>query len=210
MNHVLRHRLRNIASGVKTSVLFMSREFGSRLKPEEQEYFPLIVTECDNLASIANRISQLFDELPANTSTTTFGKICERLDEILRKRFPTTPIKYDLSSALRDYLCDKTEWYVALFEELINNAAEAGPDRDILFAGQIKDACLVFRISDQGNQPNDEEFANMFLPFYTTKPQHLGIGLVIVKKILAAINGTVQITRTNQPGCLVEVTVPRV
>lgn len=47
---------------------------------------------------------------------------------------------------------------------------------------------------------------NLFVPFYTTKPNGTGIGLALAQQILIAHKGTVTLTnRTDAPGCIAEV-----
>jgi two-component system, NtrC family, nitrogen regulation sensor histidine kinase NtrY len=52
--------------------------------------------------------------------------------------------------------------------------------------------------------------ANLFIPFYTTKPNGSGVGLVLSRLIAEAHSGTIEIkNRLNTRGCLVKVTLPR-
>jgi len=52
--------------------------------------------------------------------------------------------------------------------------------------------------------------ANVFTPFYTTKPSGSGVGLVLSRQIAEAHGGTIEINnRPNTRGCLVKVTLPR-
>jgi signal transduction histidine kinase len=51
--------------------------------------------------------------------------------------------------------------------------------------------------------------SNLFVPFYTTKPQGSGIGLLLTQHIAEAHGGTIQLT--NHPsglGCVVRITIP--
>lgn len=53
--------------------------------------------------------------------------------------------------------------------------------------------------------------ANVFTPFYTTKPNGSGVGLVLSRQIAEAHGGRIEISnRTGARGCLVKVVLPRV
>ncbi len=50
---------------------------------------------------------------------------------------------------------------------------------------------------------------NLFVPFYTTKPNGTGIGLALAKQILIVHKGAITLTnRTDAPGCIAEVRLP--
>src|SRR3954462_6464407 len=52
--------------------------------------------------------------------------------------------------------------------------------------------------------------ANLFTPFYTTKPNGSGVGLVLCRQIAEAHGGAIEISnRNDRPGCLVKVVLPR-
>jgi signal transduction histidine kinase len=54
----------------------------------------------------------------------------------------------------------------------------------------------------------EEEQANLFKPFYTTKPHGTGLGLVIVKKMLSAMNCSIQISSRKGFGTTVTISIP--
>ena len=47
-----------------------------------------------------------------------------------------------------------------------------------------------------------------FKPFFTTKPQGTGLGLVIVKKMLANMNGTIEFESRLGAGTMVSIALP--
>ena len=52
--------------------------------------------------------------------------------------------------------------------------------------------------------------ANVFTPFYTTKTNGSGVGLVLCRRIAEAHGGTIEIAnRTTGSGCLVKVILPK-
>jgi nitrogen fixation/metabolism regulation signal transduction histidine kinase len=67
---------------------------------------------------------------------------------------------------------------------------------------------LSLLIEDDG--PGLMNPANVFTPFYTTKPNGSGVGLVLSRQIAEAHGGRIEISnRTDRRGCLVKVVLPR-
>ncbi len=52
--------------------------------------------------------------------------------------------------------------------------------------------------------------SNAFVPFYTTKPQGSGIGLILSRQICEAHRGSLELTNRNgHPGCVATVVLPK-
>lgn len=67
---------------------------------------------------------------------------------------------------------------------------------------------VTLAIEDEG--PGLLNPANVFTPFYTTKPSGSGVGLVLSRQIAEAHGGTIEIAnRPTGRGCVVRVTLPR-
>jgi signal transduction histidine kinase len=64
-------------------------------------------------------------------------------------------------------------------------------------------------VKDNGCGMTEEQLQNLFKPFYTTKEKGTGLGLVIVKKLLAAMNGSIKISSLKDVGTTIDIIVPR-
>jgi nitrogen fixation/metabolism regulation signal transduction histidine kinase len=63
-------------------------------------------------------------------------------------------------------------------------------------------------IRDEG--PGLSSTANLFVPFFTTKPEGSGIGLVLSRQIAEAHGGSLTLeNRQDRPGCVARLTIPQ-
>jgi len=69
-----------------------------------------------------------------------------------------------------------------------------------------REATIIIR--DNGCGIADDKKKELFMPFSSNKPRHIGLGLTIVKKLLAQMNGTVEIESQRHHGTEVLVRLP--
>jgi two-component system, NtrC family, nitrogen regulation sensor histidine kinase NtrY len=82
------------------------------------------------------------------------------------------------------------------------------PEPQVTVRWELDESDLILTIEDNGPgllNPN-----NVFTPFYTTKPEGTGIGLVLSRQIAEKHGGSIELSnRTEGRGCLVKVVLPR-
>ncbi len=81
-------------------------------------------------------------------------------------------------------------------------------ERKVGVRWDITEADVNLLVEDNG--PGLLNPANVFTPFYTTKPSGSGVGLVLSRQIAEAHGGRIEISnRIGERGCLVRVVLPR-
>jgi two-component system nitrogen regulation sensor histidine kinase NtrY len=66
-----------------------------------------------------------------------------------------------------------------------------------------------FEMSVEDEGPGLPDTANLFVPFFTTKPTGCGIGLVLCRQIAEAHGGTLTLeARSGGPGCKATLRLP--
>jgi nitrogen fixation/metabolism regulation signal transduction histidine kinase len=96
-----------------------------------------------------------------------------------------------------------------LFMNLVRNAADAALSGGghVILRWQVAATNLAVEIEDDG--PGLASEANLFVPFFTTKRQGSGIGLVLARAIAESHGGSVDLlARDASPGCIARVIVP--
>ncbi len=94
---------------------------------------------------------------------------------------------------------------------LITNAADALGNCEnpqiIVSAGESRDQVEI-KVDDNGQGITESDQQNLFKPFFTSKTTGTGLGLVIVKKMLLAMNGRISIESYQGMGTTVTLTLP--
>jgi two-component system, NtrC family, nitrogen regulation sensor histidine kinase NtrY len=91
-----------------------------------------------------------------------------------------------------------------------NSSAGAAPSKSgrVVVHWNADEQDVILTIDDEG--PGLSNPANVFTPFYTTKPNGSGVGLVLSRQIAEAHGGRLEIgNRVNGRGCSVRVVLPR-
>jgi signal transduction histidine kinase len=89
---------------------------------------------------------------------------------------------------------------------IISNALEAVNGRtkpEISVVLSKKDGYHVIAVSDNGRGISKDEEKNLFKPFFTSKPNGNGLGLVIARNMLAAMEGQIDIQSQERVGTTV-------
>ena len=67
---------------------------------------------------------------------------------------------------------------------------------------------VIIQVKDNGCGIPEDKVKDLFRPFYTTKVTGTGLGLVIVKKMIARMNGTIEIASQKDTGPVVSIILP--
>ena len=95
-----------------------------------------------------------------------------------------------------------------LLINLVRNAVDASLETSgAVRIGWQRHNALRLMVEDEG--PGIANSANLFVPFFTTKPQGSGIGLVLCRQIAEAHGGSLLLeNRTDRPGCVARLRLP--
>ncbi|HXY89501.1 MAG TPA: PAS domain S-box protein [Xanthobacteraceae bacterium] len=122
-------------------------------------------------------------------------------------------VRFDFSPSTDFTLADKIQIQQVIVN-LIRNAIEAmedAPRRELTVTTLAADDGMVqVSVADTGSGISPEVSAQLFQPFFTTKPQGMGVGLSISRAIIEEHGGKIWIEPNPIGGTIFRVTLPAV
>jgi len=124
-----------------------------------------------------------------------------------------TQIIVDIPDNLPNVVVDRIMIEQVLLN-LVKNGIEAMNDvpfdrrRLLVQARQVDNRMIEVAVIDNGHGLNEEDMERIFAPFYTTKPEGMGIGLVICRSIIEFHQGRLWAEPRHEGGTAFRFTVP--
>ena len=84
-----------------------------------------------------------------------------------------------------------------VFNNLIKNAVQAGATSIRITADLNSEDQTIIRVANNGKAIPLRQIEEIFIPFYTTKPNGTGIGLSLSKQIMVRHNGTLNLEQSD-------------
>jgi signal transduction histidine kinase len=137
------------------------------------------------------------------------------VNDVVRLYVPAAP-SHEITARLPDepVVIDADPMRIEqVIRNLVSNAIKFSPSGGpVEVAAEMAADAVVLSVSDRGIGIAPEELQSIFLPFRRRKPSVLpgaGLGLSVVRRIVTAHNGTVEVTSEPGTGSTFRVTLPR-
>ena len=183
-----------LGSRNRTQVLSSNSDTGEVAAKLEQ-YLSVAKGEINRLDYIVTQFLQAIRPSPLQLKAVSLNEVVERTLELLRPELDNRgiTIKAKLARQLPQTPIDPTQTQQALLN-LMKNAMQAMTRGGTLTlqTGENNEAAWV-SVGDTGGGIPQEQINRIFEPFYTTKKQGTGLGLMIVQRIVRAHNGGIEL-----------------
>lgn len=105
------------------------------------------------------------------------------------------------------------EMMIEIALNLLLNAKDAVMKKEegrIICSLKEENGRIVFCVEDNGEGFSEDYLKNRFEPFYSTKPQGMGLGLFIVENYVNLLKGEINLTKSHLNGAKVEIILNKV
>lgn len=195
----LAHELRNPLGTIKASAEMLSRTVESE-NDVAREVAGYISTEVNRCNSLVSRFLDFARPLEVRLATADLTQVIDRSIEMLGREAR----EHDIA-IYRNYAPDippfpmDAELMERVYFNLLQNALQASArGSSITVKTRLVDGMAETAIIDRGSGIDPKHIETIFNPFFTTKPNGVGLGLAIVSKIVDRHGGRMSVK--SQPG----------
>jgi len=220
---VLGHELNNSLAPIKSIAGSLNARLpSSGISDEEQQDFERGLSIIESRAASLNRFLQGYRQLaqmpPPVLQACSVAVIAQRVAALetrvpvsiiagpeMRLRADPDQLEQMLINVLRNAADAVLQMQAG---ESNSNGSKSSDVKDqVVFSWKATRGDVIISIEDNG--PGLMNPSNVFVPFYTTKPEGTGIGLVLSRQIAEAHGGSLELeNRSDQHGCTVKITLP--
>ena len=193
----LAHELRNPLGTIKTSAEMLHRTVSAE-NDVAREVAGFISSEVDRTNSLVTRFLQFARPLQSRLEKADLAQALDRAVAMVEQEAPGIAIYKNYEPGIPPFPFD-AELMERVFYNLALNAAQAtAAGGAITVKTRTGDAVAEIAIIDRGAGIDPKHVDSVFNPFFTTKPQGVGLGLAIVSTIVDEHGG--KITVESEPG----------
>jgi signal transduction histidine kinase len=182
---------------------------------EVREALTCIVDDTDRASNVVDRIGSLIKKAPPRKEVIDLNAaILEVVALTLSEAVKTgVTVGTQLAGELPRVQCDRVQLQQVMLNLIVNaiqsmSGVEDGNRELHISTVSIEPEGVCVAVRDTGHGMRPESLPRLFEPFYTTKPDGMGMGLSICRSIIEAHGGRLWATRCEPRGALFQFTIP--
>lgn len=201
MSSAVAHSLRNPLASIRSSAE-LAQEFE---EGPAQKNIGDIISQVDRMSHWVRQLLQSLRPLNDEAEAVGVERVLQDSLQSFSLQLKRQGIEVRVDSLADVQVLSQPSLLGQIFNSLIANALEAMSEGGTLRIELVHQnrKTLTLRLCDNGKGMTDEQRRMAFRPFYTTKQGGLGVGLVLVKRIMERFGGTVRISSREGKGTCV-------
>jgi len=206
----LAHQIRTPLS---SAILYSSNLKRQNLK--EDDRFAITEKLMARLRHLEHLVNDMLVYASGSTSNNNEFKLTELVSELLQttdSHLVATKTRFNwLNRVEQDvYLKGNKQMLMSSLINLFVNAIQAmGNNGELELITYLEDDDMLFiEIKDNGPGIDNKDVQSIFEPFYTTKSDGTGLGLAVVRAVVNAHNGEVQVEHAKPNGTIFKINIP--
>jgi signal transduction histidine kinase len=182
---------------------------------EGREALTCIVNDTDRAGDIVDRIGSLIKKAPPRKEVVDLNAAILEVTALTHSEAVKTGVTVgtQLAGELPRIECDRVQLQQVMLNLVVNaiqsmSGVEDGNRELHISTVSIEPGGVCVAVRDTGHGLRPESLPRLFEPFYTTKPDGMGMGLSICRSIIEAHGGRLWATRCEPRGALFQFTIP--
>jgi signal transduction histidine kinase len=182
---------------------------------EVREALTCIVNDTDRASDVVDRIGSLIKKAPRRKEVVDLNAAILEVTALTHSEAVKTGVTVgtQLAGELPRIECDRVQLQQVMLNLVVNaiqsmSGVEDGNRELHISTVSIEPEGVCVAVRDTGHGLRPESLPRLFEPFYTTKPDGMGMGLSICRSIIEAHGGRLWATRCEPRGALFQFTIP--
>src|SRR6266436_3516817 len=174
-----------------------------------------IVDETARTGDVVDRIGSLIKNAPPRKEVVDLNATILEVTALIRSEAVRTGVTVgtQLAGTLPRIQCDRVQLQQVMLNLIVNaiqsmSGVEDGNRELHISTVSIEPEGVCVAVRDTGHGLRPESLSRLFEPFYTTKPDGMGMGLSICRSIIEAHGGRLWAIRCEPQGALFQFTIP--
>nr|MDA8164788.1 ATP-binding protein [Desulfobacteraceae bacterium] len=199
------HEIRNPLGTLRGFAQYFSNR--AQEGTSDQEYAELMIGEVDRLNRTISALLQFARPREPEFQEVALVRLLSRTGRLLADDLQSHKIGFSLDAPGEEIVLEADpDLLMQVFLNLLHNALAATAEGGAIMVGvRPQDDTVHVRVRDSGRGMSDEEKAQMFDPFFTTRKTGTGLGLAVVHQIIEQHRGQIEVD--SAPGTGTEITV---
>jgi signal transduction histidine kinase len=183
---------------------------------EAKEALNRIMNHTDRASAVVDRIESLIKKAPSRKEVVDLNAAILEVTALTRSEAVKTGVTVgtQLAGELPRIQCDRVQLQQVMLNLIVNaiqsmSGVQDGNRELQISTVSIEPEGICVAVRDTGHGLRPESLPRLFEPFYTTKPDGMGIGLSICRSIVEGHGGRLWATACEPRGALFQFTIPR-
>jgi two-component system sensor histidine kinase HydH len=203
----LAHELRNPLGTIKASAEMLNQQLSAE-NAVAREVAGFISTEVDRTNSLVTRFLQFARPLQLRLEIADLAHLLDRAIAEAEREAPGIAVYRNYAPEMPPFAFD-AELMERVFYNLVLNAAQAtAPGGTVTVKTRAEGRTAEIAVIDRGVGIGPAQLKDIFNPFFTTKPEGVGLGLAIVAKIVDEHGGKIAVESEPGKGSIFCVSLP--
>ena len=176
---------------------------------QKEEYYRVMIGEIDKLEKITTELLQMAKPLKKQMKMEYVKELIEDVAFMLDTQSSFKDVNLEIKcDPTIQIVCNASQIKQVLIN-LILNAAEAMTNRGTIYLHTyIKNQFVIMDIIDEGEGITPEVINELYEPFFTTKEQGTGLGLIITQHLLDLHQAKLEVRPNKQKGSTFTILLP--
>lgn len=198
------HNIRNPLASIRAAA-----QVGREETPEAQEAFQDVMDTADRLEQWAQDLLSYMRPLRLNLVPDDLNRLVRNAVAVLQNKLKeqNAQLILDLNPSLPLVKTDP-QWMEQALMAVLANALDASGSGEVIVSSHLADHDAVIRITDVGPGIPQDVLSKIFDPYFTTKPDGVGLGLAMARKVMTAQQGSIDLQTTTGKGTTVTLSCP--